>query len=72
MDAAAGGGEAEVDLEREVIVAPDGRELPFRLDPFQRHCLLNGLDDIARSLAYEDDLAAYEAAHPGRFETTAL
>ena len=72
IDAAAGGGEAAVDLEREVIVAPDGRALPFRLDPFQRHCLLNGLDDIARSLAYEDELAAYEAGHPGRFDTTAL
>jgi 3-isopropylmalate/(R)-2-methylmalate dehydratase small subunit len=72
MEASAAGGEGEVDLEREVIVGPDGREVAFHLDPFQRHCLLNGLDDIARSLAYEDELAAYEAEHPGRFETTAL
>ena len=61
IDAVGGGAVAEVDLERQLIVDPTGREIPFDFDPFQRHCLLNGLDDIARSLAHEDRIAAYEA-----------
>ncbi len=72
IDALGGGAVAEVDLERQVIVDPSGREIPFDFDPFQRHCLLNGLDDIARSLSHEDEIAAYEAAHPARVRTTAL
>ena len=67
-----GGGAVEVDLERQLIVDPAGREIPFEVDPFRRHCLLNGLDDIARSLEYEERIEAYEAAHPGRVRTTAL
>ena len=55
-----------------MIVDPSGREVPFAFDPFQRHCLLNGLDDIARTLSHEDGIAAYEAAHPARVRTTAL
>ena len=72
IDAVGSGATAEVDLERQLIVDPAGRELPFQFDPFRRHCLLNGLDDIARSLAHEERIAAYEAAHPSRVRTTAL
>ena len=72
IDAVQGGAHAEVDLERQVIVDPTGREIPFAFDPFQRHCLLNGLDDIARSLAHEESIEAYEASHPARVRTTAL
>ena len=67
-----GGASVEVDLERQVIVDPAGREIMFEVDPFRRHCLLNGLDDIARSLEYQERIEAYEAAHPGRVRTTAL
>jgi len=72
IDALGGGAFAEVDLERQLIVDPSGREIAFDFDPFQRHCLLNGLDDIARTLSHEDEIAAYEVAHPGRVRTTAL
>ena len=72
LDAVGGGGFAEVDLERQVIVDPKGGEIAFEFDSFQRHCLLNGLDDIARSLSHEDEIAAYEAVHPARVRTTAL
>ena len=72
IDAVRGGGFAEVDLERQLIVDPAGREIPFDFDTFQRHCLLNGLDDIARSLTHEDRIEAYEASHPARVSTTAL
>jgi 3-isopropylmalate/(R)-2-methylmalate dehydratase small subunit len=55
------GSEMSVDLERKVVIAPDGRELPFEIDATTRHRLLNGLDDIALTLEHEVDIAAYEA-----------
>jgi 3-isopropylmalate/(R)-2-methylmalate dehydratase small subunit len=55
------GSEMSVDLERKVVIAPDGRELPFEIDETTRHRLLNGLDDIALTLEHEDAITAYEA-----------
>jgi 3-isopropylmalate/(R)-2-methylmalate dehydratase small subunit len=49
-----------VDVVAERIIAPDG-EHDFRLDPFRKHCLVNGLDEIAVTESYEADIAAYEA-----------
>lgn len=49
-----------VDLENQTITRPDGEEIPFDIDPFRKHCLLNGLDDIGLSLQKEDKIAAYE------------
>ena len=72
IDSIGGDAFTEVDLERQLIVDPTGREIPFDFDPFQRHCLLNGLDDIARTLAHDQRIQAYEAAHPPRVSTTAL
>ena len=57
------GSELTVDLERLVVVAPDGREVPFEFDEATRQRLLHGLDDIALTLHHEDEIAAYEAAH---------
>src|SRR2546423_349359 len=57
----AGEEELEVDLEALRIRTPDGHEIPFELDEFRRHCLLNGLDEIGLTLEHEDDVAAYEA-----------
>jgi 3-isopropylmalate/(R)-2-methylmalate dehydratase small subunit len=59
--------ELAVDLE-EQTVGP----FRFEFDAFERHCLLEGLDDIGRALQHEDEIAAFEAAHPPRFATTAL
>ena len=72
IDSVGGGVFAEVDLARQVITNPAGREIPFDFDPFKRDCLLNGLDDIARSLAHEDRIDAYEASHSARVNTLAL
>jgi 3-isopropylmalate/(R)-2-methylmalate dehydratase small subunit len=72
IDSVGGGAFAEVDLERQLIVDPSGREIPFDFDPFQRECLLHGLDDIARSLLHEDRVKAYEASHPPRVNTASL
>jgi 3-isopropylmalate/(R)-2-methylmalate dehydratase small subunit len=57
------GSEMSVDLERRVIVAPDGREVPFDIDEATRHRILHGLDEIALTLQHEDAIAAYETAH---------
>ena len=39
-----------VDLESQTVTGPDGGEIHFEIDPFRKHCLLNGLDDIGLSL----------------------
>jgi 3-isopropylmalate/(R)-2-methylmalate dehydratase small subunit len=54
------GSEVTVDLERKVLVSPDGREVPFELDESTRFRILNGLDDIGLTLQHEDDITAYE------------
>ncbi len=50
-----------VDLARQVVVRPDGEEIRFEIDPFRKRCLLEGLDDIALTLAHADAIAAYES-----------
>lgn len=50
-----------VDLERQVIVEPQGHEIPFDVQPFRKYCLLNGLDDIGLTLRHKDKIAQYEA-----------
>jgi 3-isopropylmalate/(R)-2-methylmalate dehydratase small subunit len=72
MDAAVLGGKLTVDLEEQTITDPAGRVVPFEFDPFQRHCLLHGLDEISRTLEHESEIAAYERTHPSQFATTAL
>jgi 3-isopropylmalate/(R)-2-methylmalate dehydratase small subunit len=52
-----------VDLNSKKITDDQGLSLSFNVDDFRRHCLLNGLDDIALTLAHEAKIAAYEAAH---------
>jgi len=72
MESAASGSELTVDLEAESL-GDSSRELfHFAMDPFVRHCLLNGLDAIARTLQQESDIAAFEARTASRVETTAL
>jgi 3-isopropylmalate/(R)-2-methylmalate dehydratase small subunit len=57
------GYQLHVDLEQRTIADDHGLLLEFDVDEFRRHCLLNGLDDIALTLQHEDKIAAYEAAH---------
>jgi 3-isopropylmalate/(R)-2-methylmalate dehydratase small subunit len=53
----------KVDLERQVIAMPDGREIAFEVDAFRKHCLLNGLDDIGLTLQHVDEIRAFEEKH---------
>ena len=50
-----------VDLERQVIVRPQGEEIPFEVQAFRKYCLLNGLDDIGLTLRHADKIKAFEA-----------
>jgi len=50
-----------VDLEQQVVLRPDGRSLPFAVDPFRRECLLNGWDDIGLTLRHAELIKAFEA-----------
>ena len=54
-----------VDLEKCTVEDDAGLKIPFQVEPSRRHSLLNGLDDIGLTLAHEDKIAAYEAAHAG-------
>ena len=50
-----------IDLERQVIVKPQGDELPFEVQAFRKYCLLNGFDDIGLTLRHADLIRAFEA-----------
>jgi 3-isopropylmalate/(R)-2-methylmalate dehydratase small subunit len=50
-----------VDLEAQEILGPDGGVVPFEIDPFRKHCLLHGLDDIGLTLQKAESIAAFEA-----------
>jgi 3-isopropylmalate/(R)-2-methylmalate dehydratase small subunit len=49
-----------VDLVSQEIRGPDGGVIKFDIDPFRKHCLLNGLDDIGLTLEKADSIAAFE------------
>ncbi|MGE4278589.1 MAG: 3-isopropylmalate dehydratase small subunit [Magnetospirillum sp.] len=51
-----------IDLAAQEITAPDGSKTKFDVDPFRKHCLLNGLDDIGLTLMKDDKIAAFEAS----------
>ncbi len=50
-----------VDLDAKTITRPDGKVIPFNVDPFRRECLLNGWDDIGLTLRHADKIRDYEA-----------
>ena len=66
MEDAKLGGNARltVDLARQVVVRPSGEEIPFKVDEFRRHLLLNGLDDIGQTLQRSDAIDRFEATQP--------
>ena len=53
----------EIDLAAQTVTAP-GFAASFAIDPFVKHCLLEGLDDIGLTLEHEDSIAAFEATRP--------
>jgi 3-isopropylmalate/(R)-2-methylmalate dehydratase small subunit len=60
-----------VDLEKQAVILPDGREVTFPIDGFARRCLLQGVDQLGYLVEMESAIASYEASHVGRVVTTA-
>jgi 3-isopropylmalate/(R)-2-methylmalate dehydratase small subunit len=59
-----------VDLEAQELRLPDGSAIGFRVDAFARRMILDGTDELGYLLSLEDRIAAYEASHPPRVDTT--
>ena len=54
------GATVAVDLPSQTVTFPDGATHGFEVDPFAKHCLLNGVDEIGLTLSHEDEIAAFE------------
>ena len=50
-----------VDLDRQLVIKPDGTGMPFDVQPFRKYCLLGGFDDIGLTLRHADKIRAFEA-----------
>jgi 3-isopropylmalate/(R)-2-methylmalate dehydratase small subunit len=50
-----------IDLPRQMVVKPDGTEIPFEVQPFRKQCLINGWDDIGLTLRHADKIRSFEA-----------
>jgi 3-isopropylmalate/(R)-2-methylmalate dehydratase small subunit len=55
-----------IDLPRQVIVKPQGEELPFEVQPFRKFCLVNGFDDIGLTLRQSEKIKHFEAERLAR------
>ena len=66
MEDALLGGNARmtIDLERQVVIRPNGEEITFQIDAFCKYTMLNGLDDIGQTMKRTAAIDAYEAAQP--------
>jgi 3-isopropylmalate/(R)-2-methylmalate dehydratase small subunit len=56
-----------INLEAQTVTDELGFHATFEIDPFRKHCLLNGLDDIGLTLLHEAELDSYEAKHDEEF-----
>jgi 3-isopropylmalate/(R)-2-methylmalate dehydratase small subunit len=62
-----------VDLANQLVICPDARTISFDFDPFRKHCLLNGLDDVQYIQSHAAELAAHRKQRqlPWKFSTVA-
>ncbi len=63
--------QVSVDLERQKLILPDGRQVDFPIDNFSKTCILNGVDQLGYLQNKADAVEAYEAAHVDRVNTLA-
>jgi 3-isopropylmalate/(R)-2-methylmalate dehydratase small subunit len=52
-----------VDLEQQTVTTPSGESFHFDIDPFRKHCIMNGFDDIGLTLEHADEIRAFEERH---------
>ena len=55
-----------IDLEKQVVIAPDGRAMEFEITPHRKYCLVNGLDEIGLTLRKEEKIRTFEAERLAR------
>ena len=55
-----------IDLEKQVVIAPDGRAMEFEITPHRKYCLINGLDEIGLTLRKEEKIRTFEAERLAR------
>jgi 3-isopropylmalate/(R)-2-methylmalate dehydratase small subunit len=60
-----------IDLERQTLRLPDGRQVTFPIDNFSKTCILNGVDQLGYLQGHAPAVEAYETAHPDRVNTLA-
>jgi 3-isopropylmalate/(R)-2-methylmalate dehydratase small subunit len=61
----------KIDLAAQTLTLPDGRAVEFPIDPFSKHCLLEGVDELGYILQQEAAIAAFEAKRVGSVNTLA-
>jgi 3-isopropylmalate/(R)-2-methylmalate dehydratase small subunit len=61
--------QVEIDLQSQTLKLADGRTVEFPVDPFSKHCLLNGVDELGYLLQHEPEIAAWEARQPWALNT---
>jgi 3-isopropylmalate/(R)-2-methylmalate dehydratase small subunit len=59
------GARVVVDLETQRVTGPSGQVLGFDIDPFRKHCLLQGVDEVEFTLRFGEDIAAFERRQAG-------
>jgi 3-isopropylmalate/(R)-2-methylmalate dehydratase small subunit len=67
-EAVAARNELTVDLEELSITHPDGLRIEFSFDPHAQETLVHGLDDVARTMRREAEIAAFESSYRPRFD----
>ncbi|BBO55701.1 3-isopropylmalate dehydratase small subunit [Cobetia sp. AM6] len=50
----------DIDLEAQAVITPSGESIPFEVDSFRKHCLMEGLDDIGLTLKDQDAIDSFE------------
>ena len=58
-----------VDLANQQLILPEGQKITFPIDPFAKHCLVNGVDQLGFLANEESAINAFETAHPARVQT---
>ena len=63
--------QVQIDLANQTLATPSGNKVEFPIDPFSKHCLLNGVDELGYILQHAGDIAAFEAGRVGSINALA-